>query len=238
MIKTQSQTYQESNTTLEAFIAYDDQSQNKKPAVLICHDWSGKNEFACKKAEKLAELGYVGFALDMFGKGKFGKTKEEKSALIQPLIQDRSLLQKRILAAFETVKKLPQVDTTRIGAIGFCFGGLCALDLARSGADVKGVVSFHGLLNAPENAAKHAIKAKVLALHGYNDPMVTPDQVNAFANEMTHAKVDWQLDMYGNTMHAFTNPDANDPGFGTVYNKQADARSWIAMREFFKEIFA
>lgn len=189
--------YVEGGITFEGYYACDDSNTSKKPAILVAHDWSGKNEFACQKAERLAELGYVGFAIDMFGKGKSGKTKEEKSALIQPLVQDRSLLLKRILAAFDTVKKLDHVDASRIGAIGFCFGGLCALDLARSGADVKAVVSFHGLLNAPEGLPKHTIKANILALHGFDDPMGTPDAVIAFGREMTEAKANWQLDIYG-----------------------------------------
>ncbi len=237
MLKTQKIEYRDGDVLLEGYYAFDDAGKEKKPAILICHDWSGKNEFACKKADKLAELGYVGFALDMFGKGKTGNTKEEKSALIQPFMKNRQKVQKRMLAAFDAVKKLEPVASSQIGAIGFCFGGLCVLDLARSGADVKGVVSFHGLLIAPENAEKHPIKAKILALHGFDDPMVTPDHVMAFGQEMTHAKANWQLDIYGNAMHAFTNPQANDPGFGTVYNKNADMRSWIAMKEFFKEVF-
>jgi dienelactone hydrolase len=237
MLKTQKIEYHDDHVLLEGYYTYDAGSKEKKPAVLVSHDWSGKNEFACQKADKLAELGYVGFALDMFGKGKVGSTKEEKSALIQPFMKNRTLLQKRILAAFDTVKKLDGVDPSQIGAIGFCFGGLCVLDLARCGADVKGVVSFHGLLNAPEETANHTIKAKILALHGFDDPMVTPDHVMAFGEEMTHAKADWQLDIYGHAMHAFTNPQANDPGFGTVYNKNANSRSWIAMKEFFKEVF-
>lgn len=237
MLKTEKIDYQDGNTLLEGYAAWQSQYGEKRPAVLVVHDWSGKNKFACDKAEKLAELGYLGFAVDMYGKGKVGQTKEEKSALMQPLVQDRQLLQQRILAAFEAIKKIAIVDTQKIGAIGFCFGGLCALDLARSGADVKGVVSFHGLLNAPENVTAKTIKAKILALHGFDDPMVTPDAVMRFGEEMTAAKADWELDMYGNTLHAFTNPEANDRDFGTVYNKQADTRSWIAMREFFIEVF-
>jgi len=235
MIQTKMIDYHDGDTLLEGYCAYPTDG-SKKPAILVAHDWSGKNNFAMKKAEKLAELGYVGFALDMYGKGRVGQTKEEKLALMQPLMEDRQALQKRILAALNAVNSLAFVDTANIGAMGFCFGGLCVLDLARSGAKVKGVVSFHGLLNAPEKTPTHAITSKVLALHGYDDPMVTPDQVQAFANEMTHARVDWQLYMYGNTMHAFTNPEAQDPGFGTVYNAQADARSWIAMKEFYKEL--
>ncbi|RDI48626.1 Esterase FrsA [Aquicella lusitana] len=237
MIKTEKIEYQDGDVLLEGFFAYNGQTTGKLPAILVCHDWSGKNAFACDKAEQLAKLGYAGFALDMYGKGKTGNTKEEKAALMQPLIDDRTKLQQRILAAFDTVKNLAPVDSKRIGAIGFCFGGLCVLDLARSGADVRAVVSFHGLLHAPDTLAQPSIKAKILALHGYDDPMVTPEKVTAFCNEMTHAGADWQLDMYGHTMHAFTNPQANDPGFGTVYNEKADMRSWAAMREFFKEVF-
>ncbi len=236
MLKTKKIEYSDGDTLLEGYYAYEDDNE-KKPVVLIAHDWSGRNDFASQKAEKLAELGYVGFALDMFGKGVIGRTKEEKSALIQPLIDNRSALQHRMLAAFNTAKQLEMVDPKKVAAIGFCFGGLCVLDLARSGAEVKGVVSFHGLLHAPEDAVEHTIRAKVLALHGFDDPMVTPDQVIDFGEEMTHAKADWQLDMYGHTMHAFTNPQANDPAFGTVYSKQADTRAWTAMREFLKEIF-
>lgn len=237
MLSTQKIDYQDGSTQLEGFLAIDNKFKGKRPAVLVAHDWSGKNEFACKKAEKLAELGYVGFALDMFGKGVNGTTKEEKSALIQPFMQDRNLLQQRLEAALTTVKKMDDVDTSKIAAIGFCFGGLCVLDLARSGADVKGVVSFHGLLLSRSQPSEK-INAKILALHGYDDPMAKPEQVIEFANEMTEAKANWEINMYGNTMHAFTNPDANDPNFGTVYNKQAEARSWLAMKEFFAEIFA
>ncbi|MBV9575143.1 MAG: dienelactone hydrolase family protein [Gammaproteobacteria bacterium] len=236
-MKTEKIDYYDGNTLLEAYCAYDDNSKEKRPIVLIAHDWSGKNEFACNKAEKLAELGYVGFALDMYGKGKYGNTKEEKMALMQPLMEDRSHLYQRILAGFNAAKKMTYADTARIGAIGFCFGGLCVLDLARGGADLKGVVSFHGLLHAPNNQSQQTIHAKILALHGFKDPMVTMDHVMQFSNEMTQAKVDWQLDMYGNALHAFTNPKANDAAFGTVYNKEADKRSWIAMKNFFDEIF-
>ena len=228
--------YRDGNTLLEGYLALPAQNAAKKPAVIVVHDWSGKNEFACQKANKLAELGYIGFALDMYGKGKLGSTKDEKLALMQPLMADRNKLQQRIIAAFDTVRNLPGINGSKVAAIGFCFGGLCALDLARSGADVVGVVSFHGLLGAPEHATQHKIKSKILALHGYDDPMVTHDQVIAFGDEMTKAGADWQLHMYGNTMHAFTNPEANDPGFGTVYNKSADLRSWQAMKDFFKEI--
>jgi dienelactone hydrolase len=237
MLKTEKYEYKDGDTLLEGYVA-SDPHQEKRPVILVVHDWSGLNDFARGKADKLAELGYVGFAVDMYGNGKVGKTKEEKSALMQPLMQNRYALQQRMLAAFEAAKQLPMIDANQIGAIGFCFGGLCALDLARSGADVKGVASFHGLLNAPEDSISKQITAKVLVLHGFDDPMVTPETVMHFGEEMTEAKANWELDMYGNTMHGFTNPEANDPSFGTVYNKQAETRSWTAMREFFGEVFA
>ena len=229
--------YYDSDTLLEGFLAIPNNVTDKTPAVLVTHDWSGRNEFACKKAEQLAELGYIGFALDMYGKGKFGQTKEEKIALMSPLAENRQALQQRMHAGLTILKQQPHVDSKRIGAIGFCFGGLCVLDLARSGADIAGIVSFHGLLNAPSNIHNSVIKAKILVLHGHDDPMVPSEQVLAFQQEMTQAKADWQMIIYGDTMHAFTNPIANDPGFGTVYNACADKRSWLAMKNFFSEIF-
>lgn len=235
-MKTQSIIYYDKEVQLEGYCAMDSSSL-KKPAILIAHDWSGRNEFANKKAEKIAELGYIGFAVDMYGKGKLGNTKEEKMALMKPLIEDRTLLANRILAAFNEVKKIPNVDPQRIGAIGFCFGGGCVLDLARSGADVKVVVSFHGLLSPPPHAHNKKILAKILALHGYLDPMVTSGEVLAFEKEMHEAQVDWQLIVYGSALHAFSNPSANDYQLGTVYNEAADKRSWIAMKNFFSEIF-
>lgn len=237
MLKKQTISYHDQDQTLEAYCVFEENNPNQRPVILVAHDWSGKNNFACEKANQLAELGYVGFAIDMYGNGKQGETNEEKSKLIQPFMEDRHLLQKRILAALDAAKNIPEVNTAKIGAIGFCFGGLCVLDLARSGADIAGVVSFHGLLNAPEKLPRHLIKAKILALHGYADPMVPPDLLLKFAAEMTAAEADWQIHAYGNTLHAFTNPKADDLDFGTVYNAKADRRSWMAMKNFFDEIF-
>lgn len=237
MLETKKITYEDGNILLEGYYAVDKSKPGKKPAVIVAHDWSGRNEFANKKAEELAELGYVGFALDMYGIGKLGKTTEEKMALMKPLADDRAALRERIVAAFEALKTLPDVDTTNIGAIGFCFGGLCVLDLARSGADVKGVVSFHGLLNHPPHLENKPIKAKVLVQHGHDDPLVRPEQVLEFETEMTTANVDWQVHVFSNTMHGFTNPLANDPAFGIVYSPIVAQRSWVAMQNFFSEIF-
>ncbi len=230
--------YLDGDVLLEAYFAFDDAITERRPAVLISHAWGGRDDFVAEKANKLAELGYVGFALDMYGKGVRGNSPEQNSKLMQPFMADRSLLQKRIKAALYALKLLPWVDDSKIAAMGFCFGGLCVLDLARAGADLKGVVSFHGLLGAPDNLVTNSIKAKVLALHGHDDPMGPIEQVLAFEQEMTKAGADWQLHTYGHTMHAFTNPKANDPAFGTVYQANADKRSWLAMKNFLAEVFA
>lgn len=229
--------YQDGNTLLEGYMAYQD-SGKPKPAVLVAHDWSGRRELACKGAERVAELGYVGFALDMYGKGVFGADgdAEKNGALMAPFAQDRVLLRRRVNAAVHAVKQLPQVDASRIAAMGYCFGGMCVLELARSGADVRGVVSIHGIF-APGNAVNKRITAKVLCLHGHDDPMVPPQQVLAFETEMTQAGVDWQIHVYGGTMHAFTNPKANNPDFGTVYNQTAANRAYQSLTNFFTEIF-
>jgi dienelactone hydrolase len=230
--------YIDEDAVLEAFFAFDDSFSGRRPAVLISHAWGGRDSFVADKARKLAGLGYIGFALDMYGKGILGTDKEENTKLMQPFIADREKLQKRMKTALNAVSLLPWVDDKKIAAIGFCFGGLCVLDLARTGVDIKGVVSFHGLLSAPGNTQGNKIKAKILALHGHDDPMGLPDQVLAFQDEMTQAEADWQFVTYGNTVHAFTNPVANDPDFGTVYQADADRRSWQAMQNFFAEIFA
>jgi len=229
--------YQDGNTPLEGYLAYNE-SDAPKPAVLIAHDWSGRREFACKAAERVAAMGYVGFALDMYGKGIFGADGdvEKNSALMNPYFTDRALLRQRINAALYAVRQLPQVDLSRIAAMGYCFGGLCVLELARLGADVQGVISIHGIF-APGNVANEKITAKVLCLHGHDDPMVPPEQVLAFETEMNQAGVDWQLHVYGGTMHAFTNPVANNPDFGTVYKEVAAKRAYQSITNFLDEIF-
>ncbi|MFB3076472.1 MAG: dienelactone hydrolase family protein [Lysobacterales bacterium] len=199
--------------------------------------WAGRSEFECNKARALAELGYAGFALDVFGKGVLGSAPEENQKLIAPFLEDRALLQSRMTIALDTFKSQTEVDADRLAAIGFCFGGLGVLDLARMGTDIRGVVSFHGLFMPPNNTEGTQIKAKVLALHGNDDPMVPVADVDALGKELTAAGADWQVHAYGNTLHAFTNPEANDPGLGTVYNEEADRRSWQAMKNFLEEIF-
>jgi dienelactone hydrolase len=229
--------YMDGDVVLEAFFAFDDAFTGRRPAVLINHTWVGRDNFVADKARKLAELGYVGFALDMYGKGVLGTSAEENANLMQPFMENRAKLQQRMKVALNTVKLLPWVDDSKVAAIGFCFGGLCVLDLARTGVDIKGVVSFHGLLGTPDNTKRNKIKAKVLALHGRDDPMGLPEQVLAFQEEMTQAGADWQFVSYGNTVHAFTNPMAKDHNSGMVYQADADRRSWKAMQNFLAEIF-
>ena len=236
-IQTKTVDYQDGDTVLQGYLAWDDEISGPTPGVMVSHAWAGRSEAENGKAEDLAKLGYVGFALDVYGRGVLGTSTEENAALMQPYLDDRQKLQGRLQTALDVLKNLDQVDTNRVAAMGFCFGGLCVLDLARTGADLAGVVSFHGLFGAPGNTAGNTIKAKVLALHGWDDPMVTPDQVVALAEELTSMGADWQIHGYGNTMHAFTNPNANDPDFGTVYNAIADRRSWNAMHDFLSEIF-
>ncbi|NOT12673.1 MAG: dienelactone hydrolase family protein [Methylococcaceae bacterium] len=229
--------YWDGKVLLEAFFAYDDAYTEPRPVVLINHTWAGRDQFVDDKAKKIAELGYVGFAVDMYGKGVMGSNAEQNAKLMQPFIDDRAMLQQRMKAALTAARQLPCVDETQCAAIGFCFGGLCVLDLARTGIDLQGVVSFHGLLGAPGNTQGNIIKAKVLALHGHDDPMGPVEQVVAFEQEMTEAEADWQLHVYGQTMHAFTNPKANDPQFGTVYQPVADSRSWKSLQNFLAELF-
>jgi len=229
--------YLDGDILLEGFFAYDDSVEGRRPAVMINHAWSGRNEFVEDKALLLAELGYFAFAVDMYGKGVLGQGIEESAMLMQPFIDDRSLILRRMQAALYAVKLMPWVDDRQIAAIGFCFGGLCVIDLARSGENVKGVISFHGLVNPPQDKSAPAIKAKMLILNGANDPMVSSDQLLALQDELTFAGADWQVHNYSHSMHAFTNPIANDPDFGTVYNAASDNRSWIAMKNFLVEIF-
>jgi dienelactone hydrolase len=236
-IKTRAVEYQHGGKTYEGLLAVDDAKSGKRPAVLVSHAWAGRGPVEESYARRIADLGYAGFALDLYGKGVFGKTTEECQKLMTPLAQNRPHLQERLLNVVDVVKALPEVDAAKIVVMGFCFGGLCALDVARTGADVKGVASFHGLFGPPGNTTGNKIKAKVIAFHGWDDPMVKPDDVKALGAELTEAGADWRICAYGGVMHAFTNPGANDPAFGTVYNKRAADRSWATMKGFLEECF-
>lgn len=228
--------YYHDEQQLTGYLAYKESPPQKKPAVLVVHDWSGRNMFACEKAEMLAHLGYIGFAVDMYGDARIGETIDEKMALMQAVLHDRMFLRARIQSALKAVLALENVDKDRVAVIGFCFGGLCALDLARSGADIRGAVSFHGLLNRPVEMTHQHIQSKILVLHGYNDPSVTPENVHVFCREMTDAGVDWQVHMYGQTVHGFTNPMANDAESGIIYNPVAEKRAFQSMTRFLEEV--
>lgn len=237
-VTTRAVEYAHGGAMLEGVLACDDARAGRRPAVIVSHAWAGRTHQEIGFARELAALGYAGFALDLYGKGRIGSTKEECQALMSPLAADRPLLQSRLLHILDVVRALPEVDPGKIVAMGFCFGGLCVLDMARTGADIRGVASFHGLFGAPGNTAGRKIRAKVVAFHGWDDPMVPPSDVVAFGQEMTAAKADWRLLAHGGAMHAFMNPEANDPGFGTVYDKKAADRSWAAFLAFLEECFA
>ena len=230
--------YKHDGKELEGYLAYDDAIKEKRPGVLVVHEWTGHNRYVQKRARQLARLGYVAFALDMYGKGVLAKSPQEAAKLAAPFKEDRKMMRERATAGLNVLRKQSQVDTKRLAAIGYCFGGTTVLELARSGADLAGVVSFHGDLSSPNPDDAKNIKAKVLALHGADDPFVPDKVVAAFEKEMRDGGVDWELVKYGNAVHSFTNPDAgNDNKKGAAYNAKADQRSWEAMKTFFDEIF-
>ncbi|MFZ5432836.1 MAG: dienelactone hydrolase family protein [Calditrichota bacterium] len=222
----------------EGYVVFDDAQVEPRPGVLVCHEWWGLNDYAKSRADQLAQLGYIALACDIYGKGQRATTAEDAQKLATPFYSDRALLRTRVRAGLDELLKHPLTDQQRVAVIGYCFGGMAALELARSGADIKGVVSFHGSLATPNPEDAKSIKAKVLVLHGADDPHVNAEQVAAFEDEMRTAGVDWQLVAYGGAVHAFTNPAAgNDPTTGVAYNAAADRRSWQAMKNFFNEIF-
>lgn len=217
---------------------------NKKaPLVLVAHTWMGRDDFVISQAEKLANMGYVGVALDNFGQAKIASDEKEAGSLIAPLFVNRAELQNRMKSGLEAALKLPYVDTKKVGAIGFCFGGLSVIELLRSGADVLGVVSFHGVITdkmgplTAKRAPKHPIHGSLLLLHGAEDPLNSWQDLEHFANELKQDGVDWEFDLYGHAVHAFTNPKVTDKSTGLAFNKQANDRSFAKMELFFKEIF-
>jgi dienelactone hydrolase len=230
--------YRQGETTLEGYLAYDDAGSGKRPGVLVVHEWTGLGPYVKQRVEQLAKLGYVAFGADIYGKGVRPATPEAAGKEAGKYKADRALLRARAQAGLAELRQQPQVDPTKLAAIGYCFGGTTVLELGRSGADLVGIVSFHGGLDTPTPADARNIKGKVLALHGGDDPYVPPAQVAAFMDEMRRGGVDWQFVSYGGAVHSFTNPAAgSDNSKGAAYNAKADQRSWQAMLQFFAELY-
>jgi len=237
-VKTETVQYQVGGTQFQSFIAYDDAAQGKRPGVVVFPEWWGMNDYVKHRAHMLAELGYVALAVDLFGNGKTTEDAAEAGKLAGALKADRNVLRQRANAGLEQLKKNPHVDAAKLATTGYCFGGVAALELARSGADVKAVVTFHAALDSPDPTAGKNIKGRVLVCHGGDDTFVAPKDVEAFEQEMRQNKVDWQMNVYGNAVHSFTNPGADKHGIpGIAYNANADHRSWQAMRDVFDAVF-
>jgi dienelactone hydrolase len=235
---TKTMEYRQGDAVLEGYLAYDDAIAGKRPGVLVVHEWTGLGNYVKKRVDQLARLGYVAFGADIYGKGIRPATPEAAGREAGKYRSDRKLLRARAQAGLAELRRQPLVDPGRLAAIGYCFGGTTILELARSGADLLGTVSFHGGLDTPTPGDAKNIRAKVLVLHGADDPYVPAQQVAAFKDEMRKGGVDWQMVIYGGAVHSFTNPDSgNDPSKGVAYNEKADRRSWEAMRVFFAEIF-
>ncbi|HEX9047826.1 MAG TPA: dienelactone hydrolase family protein [Verrucomicrobiae bacterium] len=222
---------------MQGVLVWDDALSGPRPGVLVVHQWLGITDYEKHRAEMLARLGYVAFCADIYGKDSRPKDVSEAGPLAGKFKSNRPLLRERVNAGLAQLKKSELVDPKHIAAIGYCFGGTTVIELALSGADVNGIVSFHGGLDAPNPADAKNIKCKVLVQAGADDPFQKPEDLDAFEKEMRDAKVDWQITFYGGAVHSFTQPD---PGFsnpGARYNEKADRRSWQAMQNFFAEIF-
>ena len=218
--------------------ACDDEQHGPGPGILVCHTIRGRTAFEEGKAHDLAAAGYAALAVDLYGTHTRDDAPEQLRSHMGGLLDDRVQLGARLKAWHGRLAALPEVDAGSTAAIGFCFGGLCALDLARADIDIRGVASFHGLLKSPPEAPAAATATRVLVMHGWDDPLAPPDDVLALAREFSDLGADWQLHAYGHTVHAFTNPIADDHSAGTVYNAAADKRSGAALMAFLDELFA
>ncbi len=230
--------YQQDGTVCKGFLAYDDALRGRRPGVLVVHEYWGLNDFARQKAEKLAGLGYAAFAADIYGQGQVTRDPQEAARLAGEMRANKPLLRARALAALKVLSETPQADPQRLAAIGFCFGGTTVLELAYAGANLKGVVSFHGGLTSPAPEGLKGIKAAILVLHGADDFHVKAEDIAAFQDAMKKGGIDWQMVYLGGAVHAFMNPAANDRAAGVAYDARAARRSWQYMQDFFKEMFA
>lgn len=240
-IKVREVNYRQDTTALSGLLVWDSTGASakvKKPGVILFSDWMGVGEFARTRAEKLARMGYIVFAADVYGKGRNPRDTKEAGAIATVYKSDRALTRARAQAGFDELHKAVGVDTNRLAAMGWCFGGMVALELARSGAPLKGTIVFHGNLDTPDPSLAKNIKGSIAVYHGALDPYVPGMQVKNFMDEMNAAKVDYTLTYFSGAVHAFTNAGAgDDPSKGAAYNVVADARSWEMMKLFFAEIF-
>jgi dienelactone hydrolase len=224
----------------EGVIAWDDEVESARPGVLVIPNVLGQKEEDNLHAENLARLGYVGFACDVFGQGKRTERGPEQGTYMNEMNADRALLRDRLAASLKVLKDFHAVEPAKTAAIGFCFGGKCALDMARSGQDVLGVVSFHGVYDRPDYTNVSPIAAKVLVCHGWDDPIGPPESVVALGKELTEGRADWQIHAYGNAGHAFTDKslEGKPPLHpGVAFEPKANRRSWQAMKDFLAELF-
>jgi dienelactone hydrolase len=236
-IRTETVEYEHGGKTLEGFLAYDQGLEGKRPGVLVIHEWRGLDDYAKERARQLAEMGYVAFALDMYGKGVLAETSEEAGSLAGRFYADRALMRGRAAAGLEVLRGFGMTDTERLAVIGFCFGGTAALELAMSGADLDGVVTFHAGLTFPDISGLGDIGGSVLILDGGRDPHVPREDLLTLWEAMEAAGVKYQINIYGGAVHSFTNPaSGTDPSRGVAYDDRAARRSWAEMQMFFHEI--
>lgn len=238
-VKTKTIEYRDGDVVLEGFVAWDAAAvQSTRPGVLVVHQWMGLTEYEQSRCKQLAELGYVALALDIYGQGVRPANPQEAAKLSGSYKADRELYRRRLNLGLEQLRQQPEVDAEQLAAIGYCFGGTGVIELARSGAQIDGAVSFHGGLDSPNPADGKQIQSKLLILHGADDPFVPPADIAAMQAEFDAADVDWQMISYSDTVHSFTQPMAgNDNSKGAAYNPLSDKRSWIAMQQFFNELF-
>jgi dienelactone hydrolase len=233
--------YTSQSVTFKGYLAYDENLKGKRPGVLVVHEWWGLNDYARKRAQMLAELGYTALAVDMYGDGKTAMHPDDAGKFSSELMKNFDVAKTRFLTAMDFLKQQPTVDPTKIAAIGYCFGGGVVLNMARQGADLKGVASFHGSLTAVKPAEPWMVKANVLVLNGADDKFIKPEQIEAFKKEMSEAKVDYTFISYPGAVHSFTSPDADALGkkfsMPIAYNADADKKSWDELKLFLKKIF-